>query len=440
MERLGRLLILGCTAALLAACGESREVPPDVRVRVVNAAATHPTLAFQREQRVEATMLFREAGAFSFDADTYDFNISANPPGLAISETLATFTETLTANNDYYMVIAEASGVLELLLAEQPAFPADASDAEITFVHAAETFRDVDVFVEPSGADLSAATPIGQASFREVLPPVTRATGDYRLYLTEAGNASAVLLESAFPTLVAASTNMFVLTSGAGQGTAEIVVVYTGATTTALLVDGTARSGVRFVNTVSDRAARNVYLDGDFATALVAGLGYGAVSDYVSMSAAVHTLSVTPADNVGSIELEHEIATSPGRVFSMLIAGSGGNVVEDTVLDDRRPVFDRAKMQIVNGTSLYGGIEVFLLLEGETADSVLADVRSFGPFIHQLEPAPEDYTLVVRQESTDTVLAGPLPLTLNGGGVYGILLLDAADAVTVDVVLYDDFP
>ncbi len=40
------------------------------------------------------------------------------------------------------------------------------------------------------------------------------------------------------------------------------------------------------------------------------------------------------------------------------------------------------------------------------------------------------------------MLAGPIPITLNAGGFYGILVTDslATPGATVDVTLLDDFP
>lgn len=438
MNRLSRLLLLCCAALLLVACGKGRVAAPDVRVMVVNAASTHPSLGFLREQRTEANLPFLDAGTFNFDADQYEFNITTTLPGRSLTETVATFDATLAEGNDYYMVLAEVGGLIEPLVVEHGAFPVDANDAEIIVAHAAEGFADVDVYVEAAGADLANATPIGRAGFLDVLAPATRAAGDYRLYLTQAGNASVVLLESAVPSLASGSRNLFVLTTPK-QGIAELVVAYASNTTASLLYDGAVESAARFVNGVTDRGDRDVYLDQDFAMPLVAALGHAGASDFQAIAADSHTFSITPVGNVGTVELEGSLITAQGLAFSVLVGGDIGDLTADIVLGDRRPLFDRARLELFNATSLFETIDVYFLSEGRTVDNVLSDVRSLGPAIHQAVFAPGDYDLVVRQVSSGTTLTGPLPLTLEAGKIYGVLLLDAVDAATVDVVLFDDF-
>jgi hypothetical protein len=52
---------------------------------------------------------------------------------------------------------------------------------------------------------------------------------------------------------------------------------------------------------------------------------------------------------------------------------------------------------------------------------------------------PADLELTVRDADTSTIVAGPTPVTLAAGGLYGILALDSVGGSTVDIVLFDDF-
>ena len=53
--------------------------------------------------------------------------------------------------------------------------------------------------------------------------------------------------------------------------------------------------------------------------------------------------------------------------------------------------------------------------------------------------APNDYEITVVDAITQAVLAGPQILTVDDGGVYGVLLLNAVGGSTVDIQLFDDF-
>jgi hypothetical protein len=53
---------------------------------------------------------------------------------------------------------------------------------------------------------------------------------------------------------------------------------------------------------------------------------------------------------------------------------------------------------------------------------------------------PGDYDLYARQFTTDEVVAGPIPVTLAGDGVYGVLAVNGPTRTTAEIVLLDDFP
>jgi hypothetical protein len=53
--------------------------------------------------------------------------------------------------------------------------------------------------------------------------------------------------------------------------------------------------------------------------------------------------------------------------------------------------------------------------------------------------APGSYELVLRENGTTNLIAGPLPITLAAGGLYSVLATNGADATTANIVLFDDF-
>jgi hypothetical protein len=52
---------------------------------------------------------------------------------------------------------------------------------------------------------------------------------------------------------------------------------------------------------------------------------------------------------------------------------------------------------------------------------------------------PGSYELWASQTGTTTIVAGPIPLTIEPSSLYGILATNNANGVTADITLLDDF-
>ena len=439
MNPISRYCLLCCALFLLAGCSEGRKALPEVNVTVVNAAPSYPTLNFLREQRNEASLSYRGVNLLAFDVDQYDFNVSLAAPDTGIPQIIATTAANLVIDNDYYVVLTEIGGLVEPVLLEQPAFDNSTDGAQISVFHAAEGYQDVDVYIETPGTNLAGATALGSVGFLDYLPPVTRPGGEFQLFLTAPGDPTTVLLRSLTQTLSAGQPNLLVLTLGANEGLTDLVVLRANANSTQL-VDTRVQAGIRVINAAADRAARDIYRDDNFSTALITGLSFGMPSGFVTVPPGDRVFHVTPAGNPGSVELEPAFPLARGRLVTLLFSGESGALVIQPLLEDFRSRIDRAPLKVLNGASQSGNLDFFLLAPGEELGSSLPFERSVAPTITPLgELAPNAYDIVIRQAATGTVLAGPLRVTLEAGRNYGVLLLDGADAASVDIVLLDDF-
>src|SRR5690606_30768032 len=112
-----------------------RKAPPDVGVRVLHAAPSYGDLAFMREQRVEATLAFKNQAAFAFDADEYDFNVDLVGPAGA-RERVLSFSRELSPGTTYTVVLTEIGGLVQPIVVEKEPF-GGGSNAEASAVHAA---------------------------------------------------------------------------------------------------------------------------------------------------------------------------------------------------------------------------------------------------------------------------------------------------------------
>ena len=421
----------------IAGCEDGRVRGPKVGVRVVHAAPTTGEIAFRREEREEASLSYAQAsGELLFDADRYDFNVDVAETATGTSARRVTFSQELVGDNEYLFVLTEVAGLVQPMIFEKPVFEST-SDAEVTAVHAASSVGSVDVYLEPPGADLTTAVPLGAVAFGGVLDPATRPAGDYRLTLTESGAASNVMLSSGTVPLGAGGSVAFVIVDGTAESTAPFAVVPAG-TIASLLVDRSTQSAFQVVNAAADTAARDVFVDGDFTSPALAALEFATPSPATPIAAGAREISVTPAGNPGVVEVEHEFTAARGLIYTLLIAGEPGGLSVGSAANQAREIAGIARIRFMNGASQVTPLDIFLVPPDTdvTNRPPLFTLQAAG-ISQRIGATPDDYELVLRDADTDAIVAGPEPLTL-AEGVFTILAVNGATPGTVDIVLLDD--
>jgi len=429
----------------LAACsGEERTRPPSVRVTVVNTAPSQPELNFKRVQRVEGALDYKATGTFSWDSDTYTFNVDAVSLDGSTAPVLS-FVKELVPGTEYTILLTEVdvAGQIEVQewILESPTATIAATDTVITPAHAAPSLGQVDVYLEAPGADLAAANPLGTLNFMESLPPVTGTSGDVEFSITDAGLPGNVRLRSTAFGLPGGSPVTFAILDGANEGLAPFYVLAVGGTSV-LLSDQDLQAGLRAINTSTDREALEVALDSDFAPALLPGVAFGTMTDYALFTAGERNLTVTPTSNPGgALEIDEPFVSIPGQIGTWLIAGDPGSLSATFTLDDRRAIAGESKLALYNGAFLFTGVNVYIVAPGTDLDTVLPTASlPQRASLSATRFLAGDYELTVRDSVAQNVLAGPTAITLAAEGYYGILVTDSVGGATADIALVDDFP
>lgn len=437
-------LIPSVSAALVAvlaltACESGRDTPPDTRVAVVNAAPSVLNVDFLRERRVESELDYGTASIESFDADEYDFNVEIPMPASEQPVNVATFTETLSADNDYYFILAETGNVMDPVVVAEPHFEPGSGDSELSVYHAGEALGAVDVYLEAPDADLAAATPLGTLANGDRLEPATYAAGDYRVTLTAPDAPGDVVFESATLEINTGRDNMLVIADGADRSLSPAHVVRVDASPSGL-VDESAASAIRVVNGANDRESKDVIIDGDTANPLFAGLEFANVPAYASLPAGQRDIAITPAGNPGVNELEDTLQAAHGGYYAYIFAGSDSDGLAGAfVLEDRRPVNDTARLRVMNAAAQFEQLQVLIVEPGSDLSSVGAQIQIGAPAISQLAAfRPGDYEIALR-EPDGAVVAGPVDATLSERGIYTIVAFDGSDATSAEIALVDDF-
>src|SRR5690606_840940 len=122
-----------------------------------------------------------------------------------------------------------------------------------------------------------------------------------------------------------------------------------------------------------------------------------------------------------------------------LIAGEPGDVSVISTIDERRRIPDRARIAFMNGATQFEPLEVFLVPPGTDvsnfSSAVVLDVPGMST---RISVQPGEYEILLRDSDTNVVVAGPAPVTVDGGGLYTVLAVNG-DPGTVDLVYLEDF-
>jgi len=431
-------------AAAFAGCDQGRKELPKTTVSIANVAPSYAQLRFQRESLGKQTTLgFRGSVSETYDEDTYDFFAD---PQLLTSTTPSPFGFTQTVRGDmrYTFVLGEAAGNFKPFVLEYP--PPPTSDAQILGIHAAEGVPSVDVYVAAPGAGIAGATPIASVGFEEQIAPQSIAAGDYEITLTTAGDPSSVLLQSSTITLTAATSNVLIVVPESGDSTRELsVLMLYGTEASQVLYDRNAPSAVRIINGAADEQPRDVAVNGEFMPPLFSSVPFAEPTPFVETPpSTAETLNVTPPANPGVLELDKTIALNIGFRYTILFAGEAGALTHAMATETRRSLVGEASLRFYSvATQFATSTSIVFIVRDSGNDPTMATAAASvsAPSLSAVLPFPPgDYDIYLRETGTTTLRAGPIPVTLASGGLYGVLATNGPDTATANVVLFDDFP
>jgi hypothetical protein len=158
------------------------------------------------------------------------------------------------------------------------------------------------------------------------------------------------------------------------------------------------------------------------------------------VSAGQHTLKLTPVGAPGTEEETLEFTPLPARYYLGVFAGDTTDGINGViVLEDPRRIVQQASLYLVDAAGMFGTLIVYILPPGSDITRSFPSAALSAPGSSgRLSIAPGDYEITVQNPVTLAVVAGPIPITLAEEGLYGVLLLNAADNVTVDLEYFYD--
>jgi hypothetical protein len=194
------------------------------------------------------------------------------------------------------------------------------------------------------------------------------------------------------------------------------------------------------LNGATDQAPRDVAVNAQFSPPLFSAVPFGEPTAYAQVPVGSAQVQVTLPGNPGVLELDAPFSAFIGQRSTMLFTGPAGTLVPTFVPDDGRRLNREAKLRLMNAASQFLAIDYVITFAGGDPNVLPALAQLFpGGASSYLPFAPGEYDLYLYQAGTATLLSGPTRLSVDAGGIYGVLSVDGPDTATAGLRFFDDF-
>jgi hypothetical protein len=280
------------------------------------------------------------------------------------------------------------------------------------------------------------------ADYMDASPQLEVAAGDYQIRITAAG-AKDVVYDSGTVSLTDMQDYFISAIPNTWSGASPVALHIALPEGQVILNDANSGADLRVVHAVADAPAVDVFLDGS-TTPAVNMLAFGEIAGYVNVPEGPHTVTVAAdADNSVVVIDEAAVDLTLGMSYSALAVGSlSNNMIEPLVLmDNTRRVATEAKLTVTHAAYSAPEVDIYLTATADISEATpaLEDVP-FKASSGSISVAPGTYIISVTVANTKDVAIGPLEVTLDASGVYGVAAVDnVGGGAPFSVILLDDF-
>ncbi|MCW3173158.1 DUF4397 domain-containing protein [Shewanella subflava] len=439
----------------LTACSDDDDVVQQVtptpapvelsHVRVIHAGSDAPmvnVMANGAELLADVDYAV-SSGLLEVNSATFDIDVDAI---LADGSTATVLEAQLVAEDKMeYTAVAlgsVADNSLMLKLIENPMADIASGYARVQVLHATPSVGLVDVYVTAPGDDISSMSATLSADYMDASPQLEVAAGDYQIRITAAG-AKDVVYDSGTVSLTDMQDYFISAIPNTWSGASPVALHIALPEGQVILNDANSGADLRVVHAVADAPAVDVFLDGS-TTAAVDMLAFGEIAGYVNVPEGPHTVTVAAdADNSVVVIDEAAVDLTLGMSYSALAVGSlSNNMIEPLVLmDNTRRVATEAKLTVTHAAYSAPEVDIYLTATADISEATpaLEDVP-FKASSGSISVTPGTYTINVTVANTKDVAIGPLEVTLDASGVYGVAAVDnVGGGAPFSVILLDDF-
>ncbi|MEO1034547.1 MAG: DUF4397 domain-containing protein [Pseudomonadota bacterium] len=445
-----RLLALLAVVGLAACTSSTPDDPPNGSIRFVHAAPSLGPTEFLIVElsRGSPPNYTGATDTFSIDSGPFTINVEVADPN-ASPGVIRVLSEqrSVIADSELLLVLFDDGPSLAFSEYQLPLDVVPDGSSELVLLHAAQGAAPIDLYVELDGADLAAATPRNSLGFKEIGTPFTVTTGEYRLTATAPGDPTTIVYQSPLFAIPNATSSVLAVFASAGTARAPLRASLLDRQTAApsALNDASAPAALRSINGAVGIGAIDVFAAADFSAPVHSAVQPREIRDYVDVPAGNTQLQVTPAGNVGVIEIDITPNLVAGNLQTQVVVGSPGDATSALYLEDNRGNFSRVRFRFRSAASNFPLIDVYITDPGvDFADVTPAAVGlPVGGFEFASTALVGDYEITLVENDGDpetddtTVIAGPIPVTWENGRVYEVLIFDSDTAGQVDVQIAD---
>jgi Domain of unknown function (DUF4397) len=437
------LYLVACAAMLaIGACAKESDRPVatgKASIRAINSIPGSPPIEFDIEQRSLGNIDYKSTSTTArYDDLSYTFNFQVLLAGDTTKTVVANYPLDVVADMDYTFLISGALDAPTITLWQEPGktFTGDETTMSLRIAHTAASLGDVDVYLSPPGTAPVLGQAVGTLAFGEYLPPMDVVAGDYVLTYTAAGDPGTVLFESNTLAFAAQTERLLTIFDADENDVApwSVRLVNLTAGSSNLVADPNYPPTVRFFQTSINFPVSDIYDDDPLTTPVVAGHSFGDVTGDIPMPSGTVPITYTTAGDTSMLLLDEDREIAAGSHQQYFVVNVSDADVLISSYPDRRSISTYARFSVMDTASNLGPLDVYLVPSGNSIDNAipLFFALSVGLTPLQAPLQPDDFDIYVTASGDKTPIAGPIPITMQLGGVYSAIIYDTIDPTAIN--------
>ena len=421
------VVVAGCGGKNYSNNGAQNKPITTAFIRVTNTIPDSPILlagvdgtTLTRVAYGQATGL-QQVPSGKYSLDVQYLNADGTAVGLINKEQLR-----LTVDDQDTVYLLGTFDAPHTKLVENPAPTIAAGSAEVQVMQASQAAGSIDVYLTDAAADLATATKLASASYEDITPLATVASGgNYRVRVTTPGTTT-VLYDSGPFTIADQSRITLVVVDYFGPGGNGFRVLDQDSQAAVLFPAEALPSALAVANMISDQPSVDVYLGAVGGTPAFSGVAYGTIAAVQQVAGGTQTFTLTVAGDPATVLGSSTATLTPGETRTLVATRGISGAATRTTVDTTRPIKGQGQIAVVNAAPSALAVDTYFLTGSQTLDTAAAlivnqPVLSFAGAVR----APGSYDVVFTQNAVKTALAGPSTFDVVDGGIYSIYLIDA---------------
>jgi len=449
MKKIVRVLVALACLSILWGCGSSDSDDPAAAgfLQVVNGVEDSPALEIMikldDDDDEGDEINFKNVGfqnatpKLELAYDKYVISISYEDPESGDHEVLVTEAEFQVLSNIIHtVVISGGFSNPDLIFIENPDDVFDDDDEQIELQVVNLSDASTTVYLSEPDLGLNSGTIVGTVTTGSSTDAVLLDEADediYRLRITPDGSETVVFDSGEFD-LPNLSRNLIVVNNSVGPDSDSVAV---------MLVDNSgvdyafsnevAKSGLRIVNLIADADLANVDIVNSSTSENVDSvvLGFSDITEFIAVEPSFIDISLAAIANSAVDPLASTASLNDDTYYTVVVGGSALVDINDgdedeigldirTITTEVRSIATGASVQFVNGLRMttiddFDRVDLYALELGDGIGDT-APLVSQVPFLDGANvtlPA-RAFDLVVTTAGTQTILAGPIRLSIEG--------------------------